>query len=88
MNKENNITHIHSGAPFGEPTNGNGGGGNTTNERLARLEATVSHLATSTQLEQINTSIEKLRGEFTTLKWIFGILASSCVLVIVKLLFD
>ena len=97
MNNRDNVHKLPSGTPQGKY--GNGGGGDSTVKRLARLEERVNHLATSSQLQETITIVEKLRGEVGILRgevgilrgevgilnWIGGIIAIGVISAVVKL---
>lgn len=66
--------------PFGQPSSssGNGGGGNF-GERLARIEERIQHLATTAEMKEVLTEIEKAKSQFTIIKWLLGILVVALV---------
>ena len=44
----------------------------------------MKHLATSEDLQKVVTSVEKLRGELNTIKWMFGLLLVAIISVPVR----
>ena len=52
-------------------------------QRIAFLEGQIAHLATKADLAaleaRLDTKIEGLRGEFTTMKWIIGVAIPAAI---------
>ena len=61
-----------------------GGGGDNVRERLARIEATLEHVATRENVSDVKMLIE--RKETTMLRWLLGILATAAIAMIVALI--
>ena len=55
----------------------------TEGQRIAFLEGQIAHLATKADLAaleaRLDTKIEGLRGEFTTMKWIIGVAIPAAI---------
>ncbi len=94
MKDDRGVVNFPSGAPV--RNNGNGGGGDGTNERLARLEERVNHLATHSQLQELhfathskmqemNINLEKLRAEVNILKWMGGLIVLGVLSAVIRL---
>lgn len=82
MDKDDRDDVLSISSAEGSPLGGGNGGG--FGERLARIEETVKHLATSEDLQKVFTSVEKLRGELNIIKWMFGFLLVAIISVPVR----
>ena len=46
-------------------------------ERLARIEATLAHTATSEELQRVITGVQKVITEVSIMKWLLGTVAAA-----------
>ena len=84
---EDNVTLFSVKAPASVPAQGGNGGGDGFGERLAALEERVRHLATSAEVEKVNTKVEKVSAEIASLRWFIGILVGLFGILVSGILF-
>ena len=46
-------------------------------ERLARIEVTLAHMATSEELQKVKTGVQKVITEVSIIKWLLGTVAAA-----------
>lgn len=61
--------------PISSPGSSGSGGGDDTGQRLARIEATMEHMATREDVADVKTLIESRNATMT--RWLVGILLTT-----------
>ena len=87
MNADSKVLPMTAAAPESQPHvagNGGRGGGGDRGERIARLEATMEHLATREDLAKLE---KRIADEFTKLfRWLCGFLIIGMLALVVAVL--